>query len=263
MHTAQRTLCKHAACFSHPKHTVRPAKTATPYKQSSNSSVSRLRTYRPYRSVLASSSRGGSLPVVTQPRSPNDVDRDLWAVLDLASDEELEGVHDMLFGEQLSQILSLNKAADIVALNHLHELGRLQYLFNGPIFAVETNLLSPLIKSVLTAREPAALKHRGRAAVMHRIEQRMRFLGVSLRPLYAELTAVLMSTAGIDTQADSASTLRGHYPSYREMLLKLCHKLDIKCPRTLITEVGQVAGSCIDMLGAQTSFLLLAGIYSS
>lgn len=46
------------------------------------------------------------------------------------------------------------------------------------LLAVETSLLSPLIKSVLTAREPAALKHRGRVAVMHRIEQRMRFLGV-------------------------------------------------------------------------------------
>ncbi len=42
-----------------------------------------------------------------------------------------------------------------------------------------TSLLSPLIKSLLTQREPAALKHRGRAAVMHRIEQRMRFLAVS------------------------------------------------------------------------------------
>ncbi|KAL0036083.1 hypothetical protein WJX79_001980 [Trebouxia sp. C0005] len=95
-------------------------------------------------------------------------------VLDLASDEELEGVHDILFG---------------------------------------TSLLSPLIKSLLTQREPAALKHRGRAAVMHRIEQRMRFLA-----------------------ADSASTLRGQYPSYRELLLRLCYKLEIKCPSTLITE---------------------------
>lgn len=42
---------------------------------------------------------------MTQPRSPNDVDLDLWAVLDLASDEELERVHDMLFGEQLLQVL--------------------------------------------------------------------------------------------------------------------------------------------------------------
>jgi len=42
-----------------------------------------------------------------------------------------------------------------------------------------TSLLSPLFKSLLTQREPAALKHRGRAAVMHRIEQRMRFLAVS------------------------------------------------------------------------------------
>ncbi|KAL0017824.1 hypothetical protein WJX77_005235 [Trebouxia sp. C0004] len=97
-----------------------------------------------------------------------------WMMLDLASDEELEGVHDILFG---------------------------------------TSLLSPLIKSLLTQREPAALKFRGRAAVMHRIEQRMRFLA-----------------------ADSASTLRGQYPSYRELLLRLCYKLEIKCPSTLITE---------------------------
>lgn len=47
---------------------------------------------------------------------------------------------------------------------------------------VETSLLSPLIKSILTAREPASLKHRGRAAVMHRIEQRLRFLAVGLQP---------------------------------------------------------------------------------
>ena len=31
----------------------------------------------------------------------------------------------------------------------------------------------------MTEREPAALKHRGRAAVMHRVEQRMRFLAVN------------------------------------------------------------------------------------
>ena len=38
--------------------------------------------------------------------------------------------------------------------------------------------MSPIIKSLLTEREPAALKYRGRAAVMHRVEQRMRFLAV-------------------------------------------------------------------------------------
>ena len=102
MHTAQRSLCKHAVGFSHPRHTVTRVNTAGLYRQSSTATP-RLRKCRPYRSVLAKSSRTGSLPVVTQPRSPNDVDRDLWAVLDLASDEELEGVHDMLFGEQLLQ----------------------------------------------------------------------------------------------------------------------------------------------------------------
>lgn len=36
---------------------------------------------------------------MTQPFSVHGIDRELWMVLDLASDTELEGVHDMLFGE--------------------------------------------------------------------------------------------------------------------------------------------------------------------
>lgn len=38
-------------------------------------------------------------------------------------------------------------------------------------------------------------------------------------------------------QADSASTIRGQYPSYRQLLQRLCSKLEIQCPSTLITEV--------------------------
>jgi len=34
--------------------------------------------------------------------------------------------------------------------------------------------------------------------------------------------------------------LRGQYPSYRELLLRLCYKLEIKCPSTLITEVSNL-----------------------
>lgn len=105
MHIAQRCVCKQSVCFSHASHTVRQVKASL-----SNRSVqqipsvpgrSRLRTYKSVGSVIANSSRDGSIPAVTQPWSSSDVDRDLWAVLDLASDEELEGVYDMLFGEQL------------------------------------------------------------------------------------------------------------------------------------------------------------------
>lgn len=49
--------------------------------------------------VKTASAHRKKLPSVTQPSSCNDVDRDLWTVLDLASDDELEGLHDILFGE--------------------------------------------------------------------------------------------------------------------------------------------------------------------
>ncbi len=52
------------------------------------------------------------------------------------------------------------------------------------------------------------------------------------------LAVGIKSTA--TSQADSASTLRGQYPSYRELLLRLCYKLEIKCPSTLITEVSNL-----------------------
>ena len=52
------------------------------------------------RHQVVSATSGAELPTVTQPFSIHDVDRELWMVLDLASDSELEGVHDMLFGEQ-------------------------------------------------------------------------------------------------------------------------------------------------------------------
>ena len=38
--------------------------------------------------------------------------------------------------------------------------------------------LSPLLKTVLRDNEPAAMTYRGRASLMHRIEQRFRFLAV-------------------------------------------------------------------------------------
>lgn len=101
------------------------------------------------------------------------------------------------------------------------------------------SLMSPIIKSLLTEREPAALKYRGRAAVMHRVEQRMRFLAVracsgSVCYHHANQAA---ATCWSILQADSAATLRGQYPSYRELLLRICQKLGIRCPSTLLTEV--------------------------
>ena len=55
---------------------------------------------------VASASKRDELPTVTQPFSVHGVDRELWMVLDLASDTELEGVHDMLFGEPINAYLA-------------------------------------------------------------------------------------------------------------------------------------------------------------
>ena len=49
---------------------------------------------------LASSA---ALEPLTRPMSEHDVDGELWSLLDLASDEELEDVHNILYGECLTQ----------------------------------------------------------------------------------------------------------------------------------------------------------------
>ncbi|KAK9810268.1 hypothetical protein WJX72_007661 [[Myrmecia] bisecta] len=102
-----------------------------------------------------------------------DVDRELWEVLDMADDEELEELHNILYGR---------------------------------------SPLSPVIKSLVVDNEPPAVAVRGREATMRRIDARFRFLA-----------------------ADSAATLRGHRPSYREALLTVRDRLEIKCPGGLAT----------------------------
>ena len=98
MYAAQDTVSTRSYCSSTPKCVVRRANLTGFCKQQPQAGNSKLRTSRPLQVIGAHSSQRGSLPVVTQPWSCNDVDRDLWTVLDLASDEELEGVHDILFG---------------------------------------------------------------------------------------------------------------------------------------------------------------------
>lgn len=84
-----------------------------------------------------------STPSCRLPSSPvshfPDVDRDLWDVLELATDEELDALHATLH---------------------------------------RPSLLSPLVKSVVASQEPASVAICGRAALMLRIEQRFRFLAV-------------------------------------------------------------------------------------
>lgn len=63
----------------------------------------------PRRSRTLSAARRDELPTATQPFSIHDVDRELWMVLDLASDTELEGVHDMLFGKHRCSICNRHR----------------------------------------------------------------------------------------------------------------------------------------------------------
>ncbi|KXZ49641.1 hypothetical protein GPECTOR_20g498 [Gonium pectorale] len=103
-----------------------------------------------------------------------DVDQELWAVLDLCSDDELEALYSILHS---------------------------------------TSPFSPVLKSLMVERdEPALLAQRGRRSVMHRCEAHLRFLA-----------------------ADSMALLRGRRPSYREILLDVRDKLDVRCSRNLST----------------------------
>ncbi|GIL88906.1 hypothetical protein Vretimale_16868 [Volvox reticuliferus] len=109
-----------------------------------------------------------------EPLSPIDVDHELWAVLDLCTDDELEALYNILHS---------------------------------------TSPFSPVIKSLLVERdEPALVSLRGRRSVMHKVEAHFRFLA-----------------------ADSVHLLRGARPSYREVLLDVREKLDIRCSRNLST----------------------------
>ena len=80
---------------------------------------------------------------------------------------------------------------------------------------------------------------------MHRVERRMRFLAVYFACSALNCIALSQRAATFcGTQADSASTLRGQYPSYRQLLLRLCQKLDLKCPSSLMTEVWSCSLVC-------------------
>jgi len=74
---------------------------------------------------------------VLEPMSKLDVDQDLWQVLDLCSDDELESIYELLYAP---------------------------------------SPFSPMIKSLVSESEPALLGLRGRLSVMHKIEARFRFL---------------------------------------------------------------------------------------
>jgi len=110
---------------------------------------------------------------LSPPLSTLDVDQELWEVLDLCSDEELEMVYNILHS-------------------------------NSPF--------SPVVKSIVTEKEPALVELRGRVSVMHKVESRFRFLA-----------------------ADPACLLQGKRPGYREALLAIRDRVDVRCSSNLST----------------------------
>ena len=92
---------------------------------------------------------------------PQDVDQELWGVLDMASDEELEALHRILYGAAL---LTPYNSLSLDGHSINRQTGR--------------SPLSPLIKSIVGESDPPAINLRGRQSVMQRIESRFRFLAV-------------------------------------------------------------------------------------
>lgn len=84
-----------------------PAGHGAPAMLRSQSSVQQLGTplhiqRQPQRpQVLCRAKSGTALEPLTTPHAAADVDMELWAVLDLCSDDELEEVHSILFGAPL------------------------------------------------------------------------------------------------------------------------------------------------------------------
>ncbi len=74
--------------------------------------------------------RGAAAALLTEPVSALDVDAELWQVLDMCGDDELEALHAVL---------------------------------HAP------SPLSPLVKSVVRDDEPPLLSLRGRASIMHKV----------------------------------------------------------------------------------------------
>lgn len=107
----------------------------------------------------------------------------------------------------LSPCTQPSKHTDLASDDELKEIWG---ILHGP------SPFSPLVKSLVMAseREPeGVLEWRSREDTMRRIEHRIRFLA-----------------------ADSVATLRGRFPSYREILLMVHRRLDLSCPRTLATQ---------------------------
>eukprot|EP00879_Flechtneria_rotunda_P004778 GHRR01005048.1.p1 GENE.GHRR01005048.1~~GHRR01005048.1.p1 ORF type:complete len:394 (+),score=129.56 GHRR01005048.1:100-1281(+) len=161
----QLTLCWPAQCAVHCKPHHRPAE-AWPARAQP---VSTRRVRPPGWHTTRCANHSTNLVALTEPLSTLDVDRELWAVLDLCSDEELESLYNILFG---------------------------------------ASPFSPIVKSIVKEDEPPLLQLRGRSSIMHKVESRFRFLAADStatlrgkRPSYRE--ALLLIRDRLEVQCSS------------------------------------------------------------
>jgi hypothetical protein len=101
-----------------------------------------------------------------------DVDRELWEVLDLCSDEELECIYDILHS---------------------------------------ASPFSPVVKSIVREDEPPLLQLRGRSSIMHKVRCADRTVAIdlcSVQPLYS--LAVGSSLCQHDQPAAATAALTTH-----------------------------------------------------
>lgn len=165
--------------------------------------------------------------------SNGDADPELWTVLDLCDDEELEAIHAILFGERAREggrradggerdnrrggVSRPGPPAQPARKKNLAPVSHAPAPLSPPSLSLPlsipgASLLSPIIKSLATDNEPAAASYRGRTALMRRLEARFRFLA-----------------------ADAGDTVAGRRPTYREALLRLRSRLGVACPGGLAT----------------------------
>lgn len=107
--------------------------------------------------------------------------------------------------------------------------------------AAGSSPLSPVVKSIVMDSEPAAPHLRGRVGLMRRIESRFRFLAVRsfyvfenhgcsccLGQVFVTLLEDDIVSLNLRLQADATATLRGQRPSYRESLLSVRQRLEVR-----------------------------------
>ncbi|MQM00288.1 hypothetical protein Taro_033019 [Colocasia esculenta] len=185
-------------------------------------------------------------------------DPELRLVLELATDEELYELEDILFGPR--QVILQSSIFDSGKVHAPNErrvadggLGKRAALFPSPVLPHFgrpggappgrrcTNYFSPLLKSIT-----------GRPDVDYILD----FEDVESRESFIEL----LESRFLFLAADARSTLRGWRPSYRDVLLRVRRKLGVPCAGRLPTEDLEVE-IFLHLLNENSSKSQISGLF--